>query len=77
MVMAVVTFIMLRVFASFLNINTFFGVLLHGLLSGTIGIVAGIWLLKHMRNREMEEVIGAFKSRFWRKKPLQPETEHL
>lgn len=58
-----------------LDINTFTGIFLQGLLSGVVGIIAGIMLLFFLRNEEVHEISRALHHKFWRAKTVVPEQE--
>jgi len=67
----------LRVFDDVFDINTFVGIFLQGLLSGLFGILVGIFVLKILKNREMNVVIKTLKQKFWRAKPIAPDQDEL
>ena len=75
--MGFVSFQFLRVFDNIFDINTFWGILLQGLLSGIIGIAFGVFLLKLFRNKEMSEIWKSLHSRFWKAGALGEETSSL
>jgi putative peptidoglycan lipid II flippase len=60
-----------------LDINTFHGIFLQGLLAGITGIIAGIFLLRLMENREIVEIWMSLHRRFWKSKPIAAEQEGL
>lgn len=65
----------LQVFALFLDQGTFLGIFLQGLLAGLVGLVAWVFLLRVLQNRELEEVHSALRHKFWRAKPIAAEPE--
>jgi putative peptidoglycan lipid II flippase len=71
--MGFVAYHSLQAFALVLNINTFLGVFIQGALSGLIGICAGIFLLRIMENRELEEIHSSLHHKFWKSKPIVTE----
>jgi peptidoglycan biosynthesis protein MviN/MurJ (putative lipid II flippase) len=71
--MGFVAYHSLQAFALVLNINTFLGVFIQGALSGLIGICAGIFLLRIMENRELEEIHSSLHHKFWKSKPIATE----
>ncbi|GMQ95503.1 MAG: hypothetical protein BMS9Abin13_620 [Patescibacteria group bacterium] len=75
--MGFVAYQFLRVFDDIFNLNTFWGIFLQGLLSGLIGIFAGVLLLKLMGNKEVEEITKTIRSKFWKAKVIVPEKEEL
>jgi len=75
--MAFTTFQFLRVFDNIFDINTFWGILLQGFLSGIIGIILGVFLLKIFNNKEINEIWRSLHSKFWRVKPVTEDIESL
>lgn len=67
----------LRIFDGFFNLETFFGIFFHGLVSGGLGIALGALFLKLVKNQEFLEVAEAFRNRFWQKKPISGEPEEI
>jgi hypothetical protein len=65
------------VFDNFLNIDTFIGIFLQGLLSGVGGILFGLLLLKAVNNEEIGELHKALSHKFWKTKTLLPDKEGL
>jgi len=63
--MGLVSYLCLGIFAALFDINTFVGIFLQGLLSGIIGIVAGVLLLNLLENKEIAEVQRAIRSRIF------------
>lgn len=59
-----VSYFCLAIFDNIFDINTFLGIFLQGLLSGIVGITAGIALLNLLGNREIKEIQRALHSRF-------------
>ncbi|MAG12585.1 murein biosynthesis integral membrane protein MurJ [bacterium] len=67
----------LKVFDDMFDINTFWGIFLQGFLSGLIGIVAGILLLRLLGNKEIKEAGRSLHHRFWKSKPIAPDQSEL
>jgi len=68
----------LQVFARIFDLDTFLGIFMQGLLSGFIGIIAGVFILKYViKSDELDEVARALHGRFWKVKPIAPEKEEL
>jgi putative peptidoglycan lipid II flippase len=68
----------LRILEPFVDLNSFLGVLLHGVASGFVGSVAAIVVLLLLRNQELSEMWQALHTRFWKSRPLgAPEAEQL
>lgn len=58
-----VAYISLDIFDEVFNINTFWGILGQGFVSGVLGIIAGIIVLKILKNPELEGVWRSLKSK--------------
>jgi putative peptidoglycan lipid II flippase len=63
--MGFVSYLCLGIFDDVFNINTFFGIFMQGLLSGMIGIAAGVLLLNFLGNKEIAEVQNAIRLRIF------------
>lgn len=61
--MGYVAYIGLNIFDNVFNINTFWGIFGQGLISGILGIVAGIIVLKILKNKELESIWRSIKSK--------------
>jgi len=75
--MGFVAYQFLQVFDDVFNLDTFWGIFSQGLLSGMLGIIAGVALLKVLRNKEVSEITRALHTRFWEARPVAPEQEEL
>jgi len=53
----VVTYLSLGVFDDIFNLKTFYGIFLQGLISGILGILAGITVLLLLKNKELHGII--------------------
>ncbi|MEI6494473.1 MAG: lipid II flippase MurJ, partial [bacterium] len=53
-----------------LSLNSFWGVFLQGFLSGLVGIVVLVAILKSMGNRELSEVYTSLHGRIWRQQRI-------
>ena len=62
----VIAFVALRVLNNLFNLETFTGIFSHGALAGVAGITVWIAFLVFSKNRELLEIRGAFKARFWK-----------
>lgn len=71
------SYVVLQMLASLLDLNTFAGIFTQGLCAGIVGIVVFFVILRVTGNREIEEMWGAFRQRFWRAVPVAPEPEEL
>jgi len=72
-VMGIVSYLLLGVFDGVFNINTGLGIFLQGFISGTIGILSGIFILILLKNKELFDIIHALSNKFWRKNIIAPE----
>ncbi len=73
-IMGVITYIFLALFAHIFDTRTFIGIFLQGFLSGLGGIGAGILVLRFLKNAELEEIVSSLK--IWKGAPvvvLEPE----
>lgn len=75
--MGFVAYLGLQAFSRVLDAQTVIGIFLQGLFSGAIGIIAGIFLLKLMDNRELEEIRAALRRKFWKAEAIVAEQEGL
>ncbi|PIP86770.1 hypothetical protein COV42_01640 [Candidatus Campbellbacteria bacterium CG11_big_fil_rev_8_21_14_0_20_44_21] len=75
--MSFTAFYFLKIFDDVFDINTFWGILLQGLFSALAGALLGLLLLKIFKNREMEEITRFVRTKFWKVKVIQGETESL
>jgi putative peptidoglycan lipid II flippase len=76
-VMGFVAYHSLHVFAGVFDLESFRGVFFQGLFSGAVGIFAGIFLLRLMENRELEEIWISLHHKFWKAKPIASEQEGI
>jgi len=77
LLMGVVSYLGLDLLDDVFNLNTFWGILLQGLLSGLAGILSGIAFLTIVGNAELTEAARALRRKFWKTPALAPETEKL
>lgn len=76
-IMGAVTYFGLNVFDNFLNLNTFVGIFLQGLLSGLVGIASGVLVLYLLGSKELSEVFWTLHKKFWRVKTIVPDTTEI
>ena len=74
-IMGFIIFVSLRLLDNFITLDTFWGVLTQGLLSGIIGIIAGIVMLRVLNNREISEIWKTLHQKFWKSKVIGPDPE--
>lgn len=65
-IMGLVAYKMLDIFANIFNINTFLGIFFQGLFSGFIGFVAGLLILLLLKNKELAEVSRTLHQKIWK-----------
>lgn len=75
--MAFVAYLFLGLFGRIFDINTFWGILGQGFLSGIFGIFAGIVVFVLLKNQEFKEVIATFRKKFWKTKIILPSQTDL
>jgi putative peptidoglycan lipid II flippase len=66
-----------RAFALILDTDTFFGIFSQGLLSGAIGVLVWVYLLKLMENDELKEIWTSLHHKFWKRAPIATEVESI
>ncbi len=72
-----VAYIGLNIFSPIFGTTTFLGIFLQGFISGILGIFAGIIVLYLFKNEELKDLIGVFKTKFWKVKVIVPSQEEL
>jgi len=77
MFMGFVAYRFLEIFDNIFNINTFFGIFFQGLLSGILGIIAGLIFLHLLKNQEISDIWESLHHRFWRVETVAPEQNEL
>jgi putative peptidoglycan lipid II flippase len=73
-IMGFVAYLCLNILVNIFDINTVFGIFMQGFLAGTIGIIFLIAILKLLRSHELEETIATFHTKFWKTRPIVPDT---
>lgn len=58
-----VSYLMLNLLDEVFNINTFWGILGQGFFAGIAGLIVGIFVLKMLKNRELQSLFDLFKSK--------------
>lgn len=78
LVTALVAYGGLQLFARWFDLNTFLGIFSQGFLAGIIGLIAGGATLRLFDNRELAELQGSFRRKFWRQAAtVVPEADQL
>lgn len=72
-----VSYLSLNFFATVFDIDTFWGILLQGALSGILGILAGIIVLYLLKSEELKDIATTLHSKFWKAKVVTPPSEGL
>lgn len=75
--MGYVTYILLSVLEPLFSTTSFMGIFLQGFISGIIGIIAGIVVLKLLKSEELDEIYSALKTKFWNAPVIAPQQEEL
>jgi putative peptidoglycan lipid II flippase len=76
-IMGTISYLCLNIFDNFLNINTVIGIFLQGFLSGIVGIISAIIILKLLDNQELKEVWATLHHKIWKAKPLPPDIAEI
>ncbi|MFA6077444.1 MAG: lipid II flippase MurJ [Candidatus Paceibacterota bacterium] len=76
-IMGFVAYNCLNFFALILNTQTAVGIFLQGFLSGGIGIIFGIIVLKILKNSEIRDISFALHKKFWKADVVAPAQEEL
>ncbi len=72
--MGFTTYLTLNLTDGLFLLDSFFGVLTHGLIAGLMGIFAGIILLSIIGSQELKEVVAALRRRFWDTPVIGPDS---
>jgi putative peptidoglycan lipid II flippase len=75
--LGLVAYISLNFLSPIFGTTTFIGVLLQGLISGILGIVAAIIVLWMLKSTELNDVFETLKTKFWKAKIIAPSQEAL
>jgi len=68
--MGFASYVGLNIFDDLFNLNTTFGIFMQGFLSGVLGLIVGIIVLKLLKNKEIEEIWLTLHHKIWKAKPL-------
>ncbi len=72
-----VSYLSLNFLAGIFDINTFWGILAQGFISGVLGILAGILILYLLKSQELTDIAKTLHTKFWRAKVVAPPQEGL
>jgi len=75
--MGFVAYLGLNIFDNFFDLDKLHGIFLQGLLAGLLGLLAGVIVLKLLKNRELEEVWSTLHHKIWKAKPLPAEISEI
>jgi putative peptidoglycan lipid II flippase len=76
-IMGFVTYIGLNIFDNIFNINTLIGIFMQGFLSGILGIIFAVLVLKALKSAELKEVWRALHKKFWKTKTVIPDMKEV
>ncbi len=74
-IMGAVSYVGLNFFASFFALDTLVNIFLQGLLSGLLGIWAGVIVLVALKSQELASVYAALRGKFWKAKVIATDPE--
>ncbi len=75
--LGLVSYLSLNALSPIFGTTTFWGVFLQGLISGILGIIAGVAVLRLLKNEELKELSKTLHTKFWKAKVLAPSQEGL
>ncbi len=70
--LGITAYFFLNIFSKIFGTETFLGVFLQGFLAGILGILAAIFVLFLLKNKELDDVITALKTKFTKQKAIIP-----
>jgi len=73
LIMGYISYLSLNVFDKVFDLETTVGIFLQGFVSGIIGIVGFVVVLIFLKNQELSQVWGTFRSRMWKKPTIAPD----
>jgi putative peptidoglycan lipid II flippase len=75
--MGLTTYILLGLLNNTFDLDTGRGIFLQGFISGTLGILLGVFVLYILKNKEFFDLIHAMRNKFWRNRVIAPEQKEL
>ena len=75
--MGFVAYKCLDIFDTIFSMETFWGILLQGLVSGVIGIAAGVLVLYLLKSQELRALTNSVSAKFWKAPIIAPEQSDL
>ena len=73
-IMGFVSYLGLNLFDNVFNINKVAGIFMQGFCAGILGIIALVIILKLLNSCELEETIDTLHKKFWKVRPIVPDT---
>ncbi len=73
-IMGFISYLCLGIFDDVFNLNTLIGIFMQGFVSGIIGIASLVVILKLLKSQELEETIDTLHKKFWKIRPIVPDT---
>ena len=74
-VMGFVTFLSLRVLGPLFGLTTFWAVFSQAVISGLVGIIAGVIILSILKSPELYSATHSIKKKFWKTSIVSPDSE--
>lgn len=74
-IMGAVAYLGLNIFAPLLDTSSLLGIFLQGFLAGMLAIVAGIAVLLLLKSRELIDIWGVVRGKFWKAKVIATDPE--
>lgn len=71
----IVSYGILNISSAYFDLETFLGLFGHGALAGVVGVVVWAGILLWFKNRELLELWNSVHQKFWKTKPLFPDSE--
>jgi len=72
-ILGVIAYGVLQLTDTLFNLQTFFGIFVHGLLAGLSGITAALFLLWLLKNQELLDMMGVLQKKFWKSQVAAPD----
>jgi len=76
-VMGVVSYLFLNILSPVFGTITFWGIFLQGFISGVVGIVAGVIVLRLLKNEELRDLTRALRTKFWKARVITSQEQNL
>ncbi|MDE1988465.1 MAG: oligosaccharide flippase family protein, partial [Patescibacteria group bacterium] len=76
-IMGFVSYLCLNILDKVFNINKLWGIFSQGLISGLVGLLVFILILKLLKNRELNEIWKTLHKKIWKAQPIAPDVPNL